>query len=126
MFKTALLLGVLAFLVLQGFAQNDTFNARPKDRRLKIINGLRPVYPEAAKRDHIYGAVLVRVTFQADGTIGEVRCINNDNEETQRLEKYGVIQAVIDGAKKIEFQPEIKDGTAATVVKTIEYTFSVY
>src|SRR5205814_7290838 len=107
-------------------AQNDGSDSTPKDRKLRITKNLRIDYPADAKRNDIHGPVRLEITFQSDGTIGEVRCLNADTEETQKLTKYHVVQAVIDGARKIEFEPEIKNGAAVTVIKKYEFTFSVY
>ncbi len=126
MFKFTLLLGMLMLFVLPAFAQNESSNDSPKDRKLKITTGIRVVVPDEAKRNINKWTVRLEIIFQADGTIGEVRCINDDNEETRKLIKYGIVQAYIDGAKKIEFEPEIRDGSPKTVLKKHEYTYSIY
>lgn len=117
---------MVGLVVAPAFAQKDSSDNTPKDRKLRITKALRAIYPEEARQNHIQGTVLLEVTFQSDGTIGEVRCINDDNEDTQKLIKYHVVQAVIEAAKKLEFDPEIKDGAPVTVVKKYEYTLSLY
>ena len=126
MFRIALLVGVLALFVLPAVAQSDRASDRPNDRRVRITKHLRVVVPEEAKGKIAKWVIKLAVTFLDDGTIGEVRCVNDDNEETRNLVKYGVVQAAIDGAKKIEFEPEIKDGTAITVTKMVEYSYTTY
>ena len=126
MLKITLLLGVLALFVIPGFSQDNSSGNVPKDRPMTFQIRQRPAYPEDAKRNRVEGTAILEVIFQADGTIGEIRCVNDDNEKTQRLIKYEVVQAAIDAVKRIEFEPEIKDGKPVTVTKKVEYTFSIY
>ncbi|MGI9034830.1 MAG: energy transducer TonB [Pyrinomonadaceae bacterium] len=77
----------------------------------------RANYTEYARFYQIEGAVRVKVTFGADGKIGKVWATN-------KL-PFGLTEAVLEAAKKIEFTPAAIDGKTVTLVKTIEYSFSL-
>jgi TonB family protein len=62
------------------------------------------------------GAVRLRVTFQADGTVGEVVLVHGLTEAFN--------QQAIDAARKMKFTPAVKNGVPVSVTKTVEYTFT--
>lgn len=69
----------------------------------------------AAKRQKLEGIVQLRITFLASGEIGEVRVISGLTDALNR-------QAIA-SARKIKFEPRIKDGKPVSVSKIVEYTF---
>ena len=126
MFKTALLLGVLALFVLPGFAQEEDAKNPPKDQPLKILSKPRPGYTEEARQNNVQGTVKLETTFQSDGKIGDVVCVNEDDENSKKLLKYGLVDNAIAAAKQIKFSPEIKNGEAVTIKVVQNYSFSIY
>lgn len=118
----ALLIGLF---LLAGSAI-PTMSRTTDDRPLKITSKARPVYPEEARKAGVQGTVTVAITFNADGTIGEVVCAIEDPDERERFERYGLVESSIQAARKIEFEPEIKDGKAITVTKRSSYSFAIF
>ena len=82
MFKTALLLGVLALFVLPSFAQEEDAKNPPKDQPLKILSKPRPGYTEEARQNNVQGTVKLETTFQSDGKIGDVVCVNGEDRKS--------------------------------------------
>ena len=121
-------MGLLAVAFLTGIAlsQNQDKPVEKTNRPLKILTRPRPTYPEEARRNHVEGTVKLMITYESDGSIGEVICINEDGVKKAKLVKYGVVAAVIEAAKKITFDPEIKDGEPITVKRGWEYTIKIY
>ena len=75
-------------------------------------------YTDLARRNEIQGEVLLRVTFLANGGIGSISVVSSL--------PYGLTEQAIAAAKKITFLPARKNGKKYAVVKTVQYTFSIY
>ena len=87
-------------------------------RGITIIAKPRANYTEAARQMQIQGKVVLRVTFQANGAIGEISVISSL--------PAGLTEEAIKAARKIAFIPPQRDGFRYTVSKPVEYTFTVY
>jgi len=61
------------------------------------------------------GTIVLRVEFHADGAIGEVNLI--------RRMPRGLSESALKAAKKIRFQPAVKDGVAITVHRPVNYVY---
>jgi TonB family protein len=86
------------------------------DSSVKIISQPKAPYPTSNGGSIcMSGVVRLKVTFLETGEIGEISVIS-------RL-PYGATENAIEAAKKIKFQPAIKDGKPITVSKIIEYRF---
>jgi hypothetical protein len=83
------------------------------DRKLNIIELPNPKFKDTP---HIQGIISIRITFQADGKIGEVSPVSSLTNE--------VTEAVIEAAKKIKFEPQIKNGKPTNLTKVLQYVFS--
>lgn len=95
----------------QGQVSGDSY---PSDRELKILEMPLPVIPEEVRNMHIQGTIVLRVTFLSTSDIGNVTTV----AEVPYLSKVA-----IDAAKKIKFEPKIKNGISTSLTKTIRYTF---
>ena len=91
---------------------------RPGTDDLRIISKPRPGYTNEAREANVQGTVVVRVTFLASGNIGDVSV-------TKELSD-GLTEQAISAAKRIRFQPAMRDGVPITVTKQVEYTFTIY
>ncbi|GIU82705.1 MAG: energy transducer TonB [Acidobacteria bacterium] len=87
-------------------------------KRLNILYKPRPNYTDEARKAGVQGVVRLKVTFLANGTIGSITPLNNLG--------YGLTEQAIIAARQIRFEPELKDGVPVTVVRTVEYTFTIY
>jgi TonB family protein len=92
---------------------------------LKIITQPTTNYTDEARKNKVEGWVRLRVTFLANGQIGEVIYIKESSKK-KKLTKYGLVQQAIEAAKIIKFEPARKDGQPITVTKTVEYYFTIY
>ncbi len=106
--KIALLFSI-AVLLLSFSATADS----QTDRKLKII---KKPHAKARKCSGQSGTALVRVTFGANGTV-------TDAELRQSSGCYTFDASALEAAQQIEFEPEMRDGKAVAVVKTVEYKY---
>jgi TonB family protein len=66
----------------------------------------------------VQGNVVLKVTFLANGKIGAVTPVSGLG--------FGLTQQAIDAAKKIRFEPAMKNGKPYSKVATVSYTFTIY
>jgi len=78
----------------------------------------QPVYPPAAFNARYAGSVLVEMTVQKDGTVGDVKVI-----ECTRP-KVGFEEAAMDAVKKWKFQPGLENGEPIEVTTRIKLSFT--
>ncbi len=88
------------------------------DNALSIVSTPRAKYTEAARRASNQGSVQVRVTLLANGGVGMVQVVKG-------LEN-GLNEQAVEAARKLVFLPKRVNGIPVTVVKTMEYSFSIY
>lgn len=96
--------------------------AKPKpvgvSQPLSVTSKPKPSYTDAARVAGIQGVVILRVTFRADGSIGDV--------STVKGLPNGLTEQAIAAARRMSFQPKKVDGVGQTVVKNVEFTFNMY
>ncbi len=94
--------------------------ARPAgpSKGLNITFKPKPRYTDAARQNNIQGTVTVRVTFLASGQIGGVSPVSQLG--------YGLTEQAIAAAKQIRFEPQMLNGQAQTVVKSVQFSFTIY
>ncbi len=85
---------------------------------LKILSMPRASYTDFARSYGISGTIQLRVTFLENGEIGAV-------EAVKKL-PFGLTVEAVNSARRICFEPELKDGKAYTVTKLLQYGFSIY
>lgn len=95
-------------------ADNDKTELQP----IKIILRPKPPYTDAARDSQTSGAVRLRVTFLASGGIGSVSIVN--------ALPFGLTEQAIAAAKKLVFMPAKRNGKTISMVRTVEYSFSIY
>jgi TonB family protein len=102
-----------------GFDCKEAYSAsEPRPGQLFILSKPRPSYTEAARENNVQGTVRLRVTFQADGTIGTVEAVNSL--------PYGLTEQAKAAARQIQFKPKEVNGKPITVTKFVEYGFAIY
>lgn len=87
------------------------------DARAKIISNPRASYTSEARDSNTTGAIKIAVELKADGTIGFVFPF-------QTL-PYGLTDNAVNSAKRIKFEPAVKDGKPVLTIAVVEYTFSI-
>ncbi|MEP6945252.1 MAG: TonB family protein [Acidobacteriota bacterium] len=89
-------------------------NVRP----LVIIRKPLPTYTDRARASGLSGRVRIAVLFGADGQVRHTLILQSLGS--------GLDEMALNAARRIEFVPQMVDGKPVSVVKTIEYSFSVY
>lgn len=85
---------------------------------MRLILKPRASYTDAARQAQIQGTVRVRVTFLASGGVGITSPIT--------ALPYGLTEQAVAAAKKIVFIPAKKNDIKVSVVRIVEYRFTVY
>lgn len=85
---------------------------------MKIISKPRAIYTDAARRNLIAGTVTLRVTFMANGSIGNIVVVGGLAD--------GLTEQAIAAARSIQFEPAKRNGVPTTVTKQVQYTFTLY
>jgi len=93
-------------------------NTRGITQNVRILSKPRAVYTDAARQNLVQGNVVLKVTFMANGQIGAVTPISGLG--------FGLTQQAIDAAKKIRFEPAMRNGKPYSKVATISYLFTIY
>jgi TonB family protein len=85
---------------------------------IAITNKPRANYTDAARQNQVQGTVTLRVTFNANGTIGGISPVSGLPN--------GLTEQAIAAARNIRFTPAMKNGVAVTVTKQVQYSFTLY
>lgn len=99
-------------------AKESSDNKSNVNSELRLRTKPRPEYTRFARAYFLSGTVVIRATFLLNGTVGNV--------EVVRGLPFGLSDEAIKAAKAIKFDPAIRRGNAATVIRTIEYSFTLY
>jgi TonB family protein len=92
--------------------------AAETDAPLTLAIKPRASYTEAARQAGIQGTVVLKVVFMANGGIGSVVVV--------RGLPLGLTEEAVKAAVKMFFLPARRAGARYSVVKTVEYNFSIY
>ena len=95
------------------------YTTRQVTRRAVIKSRPEPDFPPEARRQNVQGVVRLKIIFRADGSV-------DDHIEVQKSLPYGVTEAAIRAAKRIEFEPAERDGRKVSQYATLEYNFNLY
>jgi TonB family protein len=85
---------------------------------IKILSKPRPSYTDAARQSGIEGVVRLMIGFSEDGKIKHIMVV--------KPLSHGLNEEAVRAARAIKFNPATKDGKPVSVVKQIEYSFSIY
>ncbi len=85
---------------------------------LRIISKPKATYTDAARQNQVQGNVTLRITFMANGSIGSITPVSGLG--------YGLTEQAIAAARRIQFEPQKRDGVPQTVSKTFQYGFTIY
>lgn len=83
-----------------------------------ILYKERAKYTEEARQNKIQGAVVLSLVFNANGSISEIRVVRGLPD--------GLTEKAIEAARKIRFNPAVKNGTPVSVRGTLEFNFNLY
>lgn len=96
----------------------DQAAADPNRTPIKIISKPRVRYTDRARRNGVGGTITMAVVFAADGKIKQILILSGLG--------YGLDEEALQSARNIVFEPETENGKPVTVVKTIQYSFTIY
>lgn len=85
---------------------------------LKILAKPRPAYTDAARQSGIQGVIRLMVGFDSDGTVKHILVV--------KPLSHGLNEQAVRAARQIKFEPATQNGKPVSVVKQIEYSFSIY
>jgi TonB family protein len=86
--------------------------------RPTILYREKAKYTEEARQNKIQGTVVLQVVFNVNGSITEIRVIRSLPD--------GLTEKAIEAARKIRFNPAVKNGTPVSVRGQLEFTFNLY
>lgn len=85
---------------------------------VNITSKPRANYTDAARQNQVQGTVTLRVTFNANGSIGSISAISGLPN--------GLTEQAIAAARQIRFEPAMKNGVPVSVTKQVQYSFTIY
>ncbi|MGE3465582.1 MAG: TonB family protein [Pyrinomonadaceae bacterium] len=94
--------------------RTDDLNETP----LRILTRPRATYTNSARNAGVQGTVLLRVAFMASGKIRHIMVVKPLEASLDR-------QAIL-AAQRITFEPAKKNGVPISVVKQVEYSFTIF
>jgi len=86
--------------------------------RVCIISKPKAAYTDGARTNNTEGHVTLKITFLANGTVGNVQVV-------EPL-PYGLTENAIQAAKSIKFRPKMVNGQPVNTVMTFQYGFNIY
>jgi TonB family protein len=95
----------------------QTKNKVNENSQFKIIKNQRPNYTDLARSKGIEGKVIVMAQFGASGKVENVIVYNALG--------YGLDVEAIKSAYGIKFRPEVENGRPVTIMKKVEYMFTI-
>ena len=122
MLKKISILLLICFSIIYAPAQAQLQDAAES---LRISSKPQAAYTVKAREKKVEGTIRLRVTFLASGEIGDVIFVSESSKK-KKLIKYGLLEQAIEAAKQIKFEPARKNGQPITVVKLVEYQFTIY
>jgi TonB family protein len=86
--------------------------------RPTILYREKAKYTEEARQNKIQGTVVLQVVFNVNGSITDIRVVRSLPD--------GLTEKAIEAARKIRFNPAVKNGTPVSVRGQLEFTFNLY
>jgi len=83
-----------------------------------ILHREKAKYTEEARQNKVQGVVVLQVVFHANGAITDIKTIRGLPD--------GLTERAIEAAKKIRFNPAVKNGVPVSVRGTLEFSFNLY
>ena len=98
--------------------QPQVFNSKEVTQKVRVTFKPEPQYSEAARKAGVTGTVVMRAIFSADGEVKHIL--------VTRALGYGLTTQSVKAARRIKFQPAMKDGTPVSMYLMLEYNFNLY
>lgn len=85
---------------------------------LKILTKPRPGYTDRARQNGVQGTINLMVAFDKTGKINHILVVRGLGS--------GLDEQAVKAARSMEFSPQMKNGIPVTVVKTVQFSFTIY
>lgn len=106
----------------KAFKKADDFREKDLNKNydipVEITSKSYPKYTETARRNNVSGTIKLAVEFRHDGQIGFIFPLTQLSD--------GLTENAAETAKNIKFNPAIRNGKTVTVIKFIEYSYTIY
>jgi len=99
-------------------AARSIFNADEITIPRRILSKPEPAYTEEARRAGVEGKVVLLAVLASDGIVKHILLLHPLS--------YGLTEQAIAAARKIKFEPSIKDGRTVSQVARLEYYFHLH
>ena len=86
--------------------------------RPTILYREKAKYTEEARQNKVQGTVVLQVVFHINGSITDVKVVRGLPD--------GLTEKAIEAARKIRFNPAVKNGTPVSVRGQLEFSFNLY
>lgn len=97
----------------------DKSSSKEEIKPLNIIFKPPPRYTDIARQNNVQGTITLRIVFLYNGGIGEVTPVSDPLP-------FGLTEQAVAAAKKMAFLPQKRGSQTLTVVKSVQYGFSIY
>ncbi len=104
------------FYLLMYEGQQKAYQIPVKDRAPQLLVWGEPILPEAARRSHITGTVVLSVDYRADGSVGDVQIVNGLG--------FGIDENIILATRKQVFLPAVKDHAFVSERSNVNFEFA--
>lgn len=94
------------------------FSGREVTQNARILSKPSAGYTESARQNGVSGVVVLRIVLAASGEVTNITVLHGLPD--------GLSEQAIAAARKIKFEPAMKDGRAVSQYVQIEYNFSLY
>lgn len=102
--------------VLGGTGDNKIFTGKEVSQKPRILSKPEPNSTDAARKNHTSGTVLLQSVFTAGGQVAQIRVLKGLPD--------GLSEEAIAAAKRIKFEPAMKDGKAVSMYMHLQYDFN--
>ena len=103
------------------FSKEDTTASESDNQQnapLKILSKQLPSYTDSARRNNVEGTVTLMVAFENTGKINHILVVRGLGS--------GLDEQAVKAARQLKFAPQMKDGVPVTVVKNVQFSFTIY
>jgi protein TonB len=97
-------------------AEHASVQASKQEMMGLIVKKVNPQYPEAARKAHIQGEVVLRATIGTKGNVENLQVVSGPAELTP---------AAVEAVKQWKYRPYRKDGRAVEVETDITVNFTL-
>jgi TonB family protein len=97
---------------------SQVFGGKDITQKARVLSKPEPQYSEAARKAGVTGTVVIRAVFAADGEVKRIFVI--------KALGYGLTTQSAKAARRIKFEPAMKDGQPVSMYMMLEYNFNLY